>query len=69
VREVTLKFRVPQFDHKATKWTRETLEQVQDELSMFDYTKTATPWSLLLFQDGKRVGKLSITEGRKKKKP
>jgi hypothetical protein len=69
VREVTLKFRVPQFDQKVSKWTRKTLDQVQDELSMFDYMETETPWSLLLFQDGKRVGKLSITEGRKKKKP
>lgn len=59
---VTIKFKVPDFELEARKWLRKTLEEVQDEVGMFDYEDYELPFVYTLSYRGKKSGKLIITE-------
>lgn len=62
MRVVTIKFKVPRFDKEARKWARETLEQVNEEIGMFDYEDYDLPFIYTLSYKGRKAGTLVITE-------
>lgn len=61
MKEVCLKFKLPNFDKAARKWARETFEQSMDEICMFGIDGDE-PLTYLFKYKGKRAGKLVIAE-------